>query len=595
MPIVISVWDDGYGISVPNELQTTKGSISEVLRGFQREGDGPGYDLHVVKGWDYLACCDVYALAAERARAGHVPAVVHVTEMTQPQGHSTSGSHERYKSKDRLRFETEFDPIRRMRTWMLQQGIVDAGELDELERADRAEVERIRERAWDAYQAPIRADRERALRFMKAAADEAGVDVNEIVAELRSTSDLSRRLVQSTAVRALAALRGHDEPARGDLAAFVAEYRRENDERFNSYLTSRSEESPLLVKPVPPRYSDRSETVDGRLVLVRCFDENLKRDPRIVIIGEDVGKLGDVNLVFEGLQAKHGELRVADTGIREATILGQGIGAALRGLRPIVDVQYVDYVLFALEVASDDLATVHFRTAGGQKAPVIIRTKGHRLQGIWHTGSPMGMILGSLRGLHVAVPRNMTQAAGLYNTLLRGDDPALVVEVLSGYRLKERVPDNVGELTVPLGVPEVIREGSDVTLVTYGALCRIAQEAAEDLIDAGIRVEIVDVQTLLPFDVNRSIVRSVAKTGALLVVDEDVPGGASAYILREILEVQGGMDHLEVPARTLTAKPNRVAVGNDGDYFSKPNREDLFAAVYALVRERRPDEFPPLE
>jgi len=330
-------------------------------------------------------------------------------------------------------------------------------------------------------------------------------------------------------------------------------------------------------------------------VLVRCFDENLKRDPRIVIIGEDVGKLGDVNLVFEGLQAKHGELRVADTGIREATILGQGIGAALRGLRPIVDVQYVDYVLFALEVASDDLATVHFRTAGGQKAPVIIRTKGHRLQGIWHTGSPMGMILGSLRGLHVAVPRNMTQAAGLYNTLLRGDDPALVVEVLSGYRLKERVPDNVGELTVPLGVPEVIREGSDVTLVTYGALCRIAQEAAEDLIDAGIRVEIVDVQTLLPFDVNRSIVRSVAKTGALLVVDEDVPGGASAYILREILEVQGGMDHLEVPARTLTAKPNRVAVGNDGDYFSKPNREDLFAAVYALVRERRPDEFPPLE
>ena len=349
------------------------------------------------------------------------------------------------------------------------------------------------------------------------------------------------------------------------------------------------------MKPVPARYSDRSETVDGRQVLLRCFDENLKRDPRIVIIGEDVGRLGDVNLVFEGLQAKHGELRVTDTGIREATILGQGIGAALRGLRPIVDIQYADYLLYALQLASDDLATLHFRTAGGQKAPVLIRTKGHRLQGIWHTGSPMAMLLGSLRGLHVAVPRNMTQAAGLYNTLLRGDDPALVVEVLSGYRQKERVPDNVGELTVPLGVPEVIREGSDVTLVTYGALCRIAQEAAESLIDAGIRTEIVDAQTLLPFDLNRSIVRSVAKTGALLVVDEDVPGGASAYILREVLEVQGGMDHLEVPARTLTAKPNRVAVGNDGDYFSKPNREDVFGAVYAIMRERRPDEFPSLE
>ena len=595
VPLLISIWDDGYGISVPNELQTTKGSISEVLRGFQRAGDGPGYDLHVVKGWDYLACCEAYAIAAERARTGHVPAVLHVTEMTQPQGHSTSGSHERYKSKERLRFETEFDPIRRMRAWILGAGLAEATELDELERAARADVERVREQAWEAYQAPIRADRDRALRFVKAAADEAGVDVGAITEELRGATDLSRRLVQRTAVRALAALRGTGGTARAEVAAYVAEYRRENDERFNSYLTSRSEESPLLVKPVPARYSDRSETVDGRQLLVRCFDENLKRDPRIVIIGEDVGKLGDVNLVFEGLQAKHGELRVTDTGIREATIVGQGIGAALRGLRPIVDIQYVDYLLYALQVASDDLATLHFRTAGGQKAPVLIRTKGHRLQGIWHTGSPMAMILGSLRGLHVAVPRNMTQAAGLYNTLLRGDDPALVVEVLSGYRLKERVPDNVGELTVPLGVPEVIREGSDVTLVTYGALCRIAQEAAEDLVDAGIRTEVVDVQTLLPFDVNRSIVRSVAKTGALVVVDEDVPGGASAYILREILEVQGGIDHLEVPPRTLTAKPNRVAVGNDGDYFSKPNREDIFGAVYGLVRERRPDEFPPLE
>ncbi|HYU82037.1 MAG TPA: thiamine pyrophosphate-dependent enzyme [Candidatus Polarisedimenticolia bacterium] len=591
IPLVISVWDDGYGISVPNEFQTTKGSISAVLEGFRREKGQSGLDLYTVKGHDYVACCDVYQVAVERARRDHIPSVVHVTEMTQPQGHSTSGSHERYKSKDRLRFEIEFDPIRRMREWIVSEEIADAAALDTLEREARTEVERTREAAWDAYVAPIQADREHAIAMIQEAAVEGGVDLDEIVTELRSTEPPTRRLVASTARRALAALRGR--PSR-ELATFVESYRKQNDELFNSHLYSRSEESPLRIGSVAPVYPEDAETVDGRMVLLRCFDANLSRDPRIVILGEDVGKLGDVNLVFEGLQAKHGEQRVIDTGIREATILGQGIGAALRGLRPVVDIQYVDYLLYALELASDDLATLHWRTGGGQKAPVLIRTKGHRLQGIWHTGSPMATIVSSLRGMHVAVPRDMTRAAGLYNTLLRGDDPALLIEVLSGYRLKERLPQNIGEFTIPLGVTETIREGSDVTLVTYGALCRIAMEAAADLAGIGVETEIVDVQTLLPFDRDHAIAESVAKTGALLVVDEDVPGGASAYIVREIVETQGAIDDLDIGPRTLTAAPNRVAVGNDGDYFSKPNREDIFEAVYAIMRERRPDDFPAI-
>ena len=591
IPLVISVWDDGYGISVPNEFQTTKGSISAVLEGFRREKSGTGLDLYTVKGHDYVACCDVYQIAVERARRDHIPSVVHVTEMTQPQGHSTSGSHERYKSKERLRFEIEFDPIRRMREWIISEEIADAATLDELEREARIDVERTREAAWDAYVAPIHADREHALEILEAAAADSGVDLDPIVEELRTTEPPTRRLVVSTARRALVALRGRGA---GELATFVESYRKQADELFNSHLYSRSEESPLRIGAVAPVYADDAESVDGRMVLLRCFDENLRRDPRILILGEDVGKLGDVNLVFEGLQAKHGEQRVIDTGIREATILGQGIGAALRGLRPIVDIQYVDYLLYALELASDDLATLHWRTGGGQKAPVLIRTKGHRLQGIWHTGSPMATIISSLRGLHVAVPRDMTRAAGLYNTLLRGDDPALLIEVLSGYRLKERLPENIGEFTIPLGVTETIREGSDVTLVTYGALCRIAMEAAGDLAKVGIETEIVDVQTLLPFDLDHEIAESVRKTGALLVVDEDVPGGASAYIVREVVETQGAIDELDVGPRTITAAPNRVAVGNDGDYFSKPNREDIFEAVYAIMRERRPGDFPPI-
>lgn len=592
VPLIVAVWDDGYGISVPNELQMTKSSVSAALSGMRRDG-GPGYEMRVVKGSDYIGLIDAFAEVTAIARRDHVPALVHVIEMTQPQGHSTSGSHERYKTQQRLRYEIDADPIRAMREWMIAEGIAEATALDELEKRDRAEVEAIRERAYEAFQAPIREERDAMLRAIEAAGREAQVDIAAATAELRDASDPNRRLVHSAAFHALVALRDHDGPARRALALAAERGRAENRARYASHLLSDGDGSPLRITAVAPRY-EGSETVDGRIVLQRCFDANLSRDPRIVILGEDVGILGDVNLVYEGLQAKFGSERIVDTGIREATIMGQGIGAAMRGLRPVVDIQYVDYLLFALQTASDDLATLRHRTRGKQIAPVVIRTKGHRLQGIWHTGSPMQMLLGTLRGVHVCVPRDMTQAAAFYNTLFRGDDPGLVIEVLSAYRLKERMPSNVGEMTLPLGVPEVIRQGRDITLVTYGALCRIALEAAQELADIGIEVEIVDARTLLPFDTAHGIVESVKRTGALLVVDEDLPGGASAYILQQILETQGGIDHLDVPARTLTATASRTPVGTDADYFTKPSRDDVFGAAYAIARERDPDAFPAL-
>ena len=593
IPLIVAVWDDGFGISVPNELQTTKSSISTALAGMQRDG-GPGLEVRIAKGWDYLGLIDTFAEVTELARREHVPALVHVVEVTQPQGHSTSGSHERYKTAERLRFEVEGDPIKKMRDWIIASDFADDATLVEYEKRERAEVEAVRERSYETFLAPLRRERDEAAALIEAAAEEAGEDPAPLTAELRDASDPSRKQVDSAVFAALVALRESRGPARDELAAFAKRYREENLRRFSGDLLSSSDRSPLRVKPVPAHFTPASETVDGRMVLLRCFDTHLARDPRIVILGEDVGVLGDVNLVFEGLQAKYGKNRVVDTGIREATILGQGIGAAMRGLRPIVDIQYVDYFLYALEIASDDLATMRHRTAGGQIAPVIIRTKGHRLQGIWHTGSPMQLLLGGLRGLHVAVPRDMTQAAGFYNTLLRGDDPALVIEVLSGYRMKEKLPSNVGDFTLPLGVPEIIRPGRDVTLVTYGFLCRIAMEAARELAKVGIETEIVDARTLLPFDTGGLIAQSVARTGALVVVDEDLPGGASAYILQQVLEAQRAIDHLDVPARTLTATASRTPVGNDADHFTKPSRDDVFAAVYAIARERDPDSFPPL-
>ena len=591
IPMAMSVWDDGYGISVPITAETTKASISDALRGFMPD-DRPGIDIHVVRGWDYAALIETYANAIDKVRREQKPALIHVTEMTQPQGHSTSGSHERYKSKERLRFENEYDCVARMRDWIIEFGVASESQLEGWEAADKEAVEAARDLAWDAFQSPIRAERDRAVAILRR------VDMPE-VAEITNSLDeahkVTRSLVMSSASRALHQLRGIESPARTELAKFVAGYRRENEERYNSYLYSSSPDSPLNVAVVPAAYSEKSPMVDGRQILVRNFDANFARDPRIFVIGEDVGRLGDVNLVFEGLQAKYGELRLTDTGIREATILGQAIGSAMRGLRPICDIQYLDYFFYALETAADDLATLHWRTVGGQKAPVVIRTKGHRLVGIWHSGSPMSVLLNALQGIYVAVPRNMTQAAGFYNTLFQGDNPGVVIEVLNGYRLKERVPDNVGSFTVPLGVPEVLREGTDATVVTYGACCAIALDAAQTLESLGVSCEVIDVQTLNPFDVGHLLVRSLEKTHALILVDEDVPGGASAFMLQQILEVQQGWWHLDAAPRTLAASANRPAYGPDGDYFSKPNRETIVEAVYGVVRERQPWRFPALE
>src|SRR5690242_20445818 len=591
VPMAMSVWDDGYGISVPISAETTKASISDVLRGFTPD-DRPGIDIYVARGWDYAGLVETYATAIEKVRREQKPALIHVTEMTQPQGHSTSGSHERYKSKERLRFENEYDCVARMRDWIIESGVASESQLEGWEAADKEAVEAARDLAWEAFQSPIRAERDRAVTILRR------IDmpeVAEITDSLDEASKVTRALIMSSASRALHRLRGLDSPARSELAQFVSEYRRENDERYNSFLYSRSEESPLSVPVVPAVYSDGAQAVDGRQVLVRNFDANFARDPRIFVIGEDVGKLGDVNLVFEGLQAKYGDLRLTDTGIREATILGQAIGAAMRGLRPICDIQYLDYFLYALELAADDLATLHWRTVGGQKAPVVIRTKGHRLVGIWHSGSPMSVLVNALRGIYIAVPRNMTQAAGFYNTLFQGDNPGIVIEVLNGYRLKERVPDNIGSFTVPLGVPEVLRSGTDATVVTYGACCAIALDAATTLEGLGVSCEVIDVQTLNPFDVSSMLVRSLEKTHALVVVDEDVPGGASAFIMQRVLEAQGGWWHLDAAPRTLAASPNRPAYGPDGDYFSKPNRESIVSTVYDVVRERQPWRFSPLE
>jgi len=591
IPMAMSVWDDGYGISVPISAETTKASISDVLRGLSPD-DRPGVDIYVARGWDYAALVETYATAIDKVRREHKPALIHVTELTQPQGHSTSGSHERYKSKERLRFENEYDCVARMRDWIIESGVASESQLEGWEAADKEAVEAARDLAWEAFQAPIRVERDKAVAILRR------IDMPE-VAEITNSLDeahkVTRSLVMSSASRALHRLRGLESPARTELAKFVAAYRRENDDRYNSFLYSSSAESPLHVPVAPPVYSEKSPTVDGRQVLVRNFDANFARDPRIFVIGEDVGRLGDVNLVFEGLQAKHGELRLTDTGIREATILGQAIGSAMRGLRPICDIQYLDYFYYALETATDDLATLHWRTVGGQKAPVVMRTKGHRLVGIWHSGSPMSVLLNALQGIYVCVPRNMTQAAGFYNTLFRGDNPGLVVEVLNGYRLKERVPDNVGEFTVPLGVPEVLREGTDATVVTYGACCAIALDAALALDELGVSCEVIDVQTLNPFDSGQMLVRSLEKTHALVCVDEDVPGGASAFMLQQVLEKQGGWWHLDAAPRTLAASPNRPAYGPDGDYFSKPNRESIVEAAYEVVRERQPWRFPALD
>ena len=594
VPVVLSIWDDEYGISVHNEHQITKGDLSEILKGFQRErGTRDGFDIHRVCGWDYPALCETYLGAADTARQKHVPSIIHVTEVTQPQGHSTSGSHERYKSKERLQWEEDHDCVRRMRDWMLEQGVVDEAEVEAMEQEDRQHVRDRMTQAWQAYIAPIRKERETLIALFEdtARASSRAAEAGRVVEGLRRIQNPMRRDLMRAAHDALVALRREPPAIRERLRSWTAEQRKVNERRYSSHLYSESAESALRV-PVVAAIHDDDTQLRGFEILNRCFDEALRRYPQLVAFGEDVGKLGDVNQGFAGLQDKYGELRVSDTGIRECTIVGQGIGLAMRGLRPIVEIQYLDYLLYALQIISDDLATVHYRSAGGQKAPVIIRTRGHRLEGIWHSGSPMAGVIHLVRGVWVCVPRNMTQAAGFYNTLLRADDPAIVVEVLNGYRMREKLPTNIGEFTVPLGVPEVIRPGTDVTVVTYGACCRIADEAAEQLATVGVEVELIDVQTLLPFDLPGTIVESLKKTSRIVFVDEDVPGGTTAYMMQQVLDEGGGYQWLDSRPRAVAAKPHRPAYGSDGDYWSKPNREDVFRAVYDLMHETDPARYP---
>lgn len=596
VPMLLSVWDDAYGISVPQEYHTTKGSISKALAGLQRTATEKGFEIFVVKGWDYVGLVETYEKAEKICREEHVPVIVHVEEMTQPQGHSTSGSHERYKSKERLAWEIEYDCIRKMKEWIIEEVLILPEEVEAIEREAKQTARAAKERAWKAFTEDIRKEQNYISDLLgrAAAANIKRAAMLQIKHDLDRTVNSLRHDTVKAAKKAARLLREDESPIRQELVKWIAQAEEDNRERYNSYLYSQSDESALRVERISPVYSDSSPLVDGREVLRACFDEALTRDPLVFAIGEDVGRIGDVNQGFAGLQKKHGELRVTDTGIRECTIIGQGIGAAIRGMRPIAEIQYLDYLVYALHTLTDDLASLHYRTKGGQKAPLIIRTRGHRLEGIWHAGSPMGMILHSLRGIYILVPRNMTQAAGFYNTMLKSDDPALIIECLNGYRLKERIPDNIGEFTVPLGVPEVLREGEDVTIVTYGSMCRVVLEAAEALEKAGISCEVIDVQTLLPFDIHHTIIESVKKTNRVVFADEDVPGGASAFMMQQVLEEQDGYRYLDSKPVTITAKDHRPAYASDGDYFSKPNPENVFEKIYQLMQEVNPDDFPEL-
>ena len=595
-PAVVSIWDDGYGISVPNEFQHTKGNVGELLQGFQRRpGESSGYDIHVVHAWDYPTLCATYERASKTARTEHVPQIIHVIDVTQPQGHSTSGSHERYKSPERLQWEIENDGITRMREWIISQKFASEKELVAIEERAQARVVEMKNAAWTAYMGPIAADVADAcaqLSSLEQAVASSYPDVSASVASLRSELERIRepfrRDVMVATFRALVAAKGVPDDVRGPLAAWRKGYHARIEPLYSSHLHSESAHSPLRVQAIPPTFDDAASSTTGSEVIRAWFEQALAKDPRLVIFGEDSGKLGDVNQGTLGLQALYGDLRVSDTGIRECTILGQAIGMAMRGLRPIAEIQYLDYILYALQLMSDDLATVQWRTRGGQKAPVLIRTRGHRLEGVWHSGSPMAGIINLVRGIHVCVPRNFVQAAGMYQTLYQGDDPGLVVEVLNGYRLKEAIPSNMGTYTVPLGVPEVLRAGTDATVVTYGATVRVVMEAAEVLAGFGISIEVVDVQTLLPFDIHGVIGQSLARTNRLVIIDEDVPGGTSAYMLQEILERQQGYRLLDSAPLTLAAKPHRPAYGTDGNYWSKPEAEHIVAAIYGMMHEVNP-------
>lgn len=590
IPMLTAVWDDGYGISVPQEFQTTKGSISKILAGFQRENGEKGFEIFTVNGWNYPALCKTFESAEKICREEHVPVLIHVTEMTQPQGHSTSGSHERYKSKERLQWEVDHDCNRKMREWILENELSTPDELDHIEKDAKVFAKAQKDAAWKAFNRGIQHDQDELMVYLEEG-KELEPAIDDIRRELEKTINPTRLEAVKAAKKSLRLLRGQPSEVRNKIIQWVERTSAENLERFSSHLYSASEWSALKVQEIKPVYSDNSPLIDGREILQACFRAALERDPRVLAFGEDVGRIGDVNQGFAGLQEKYSDLRVTDTGIRECTILGQGIGLALRGLRPIAEIQYLDYLLYAIQIMSDDLACLHYRTKGGQKAPLIIRTRGHRLEGVWHAGSPISLVLGSIRGIYVLTPRDMTQAAGFYNTMLKSDDPALLIECLNGYRMKEKLPDNIGEFTLPLGVPEVLREGSDVTIVTYGSMCRVVMEAAHDLEKLGIYCEVIDVQTLLPFDIHHSIVESVKKTNRVIFADEDVPGGATSFMMQKVVEEQAAYQYLDSKPLTITGKEHRPAYGSDGDYFSKPNPEEIVDTIYAMMQEADPEKF----
>ena len=594
VPMVMSVWDDEYGISVHARHQTTKENISEILSGFQRNDTEKGFEIFRAKGWDYAELIDVYEKAAVIARTEHVPVLIHVQELTQPQGHSTSGSHERYKNEERLAWESEFDCLRQMKLWMIAMNISTAEELENIDTETRKEVLEGKKSAWTAFINPIKIEQFELIDLLVKIAEnsENKTEINVLLADLKAIKEPIRKEILSTARKVLRILA--TENKQNEIAGWITKYIEKIQPKFSSNLYSTSDKNIFAIKEVAPIYNDNAEMEDARIILRDNFDAIFAKYPETLIFGEDAGNIGDVNQGLEGMQEKYGELRVADVGIREATILGQGIGMAMRGLRPIAEIQYLDYLLYAIQIMSDDLATLQYRTAGKQKAPLIIRTRGHRLEGIWHSGSPMGMIINAIRGIHVLVPRNMTKAAGFYNTLLESDEPALVIECLNGYRLKEKMPTNLGEFKTPIGVVETIKTGADITLVSYGSTLRLVEQAAKDLELINIHCEIIDCQSLLPFDVNHDIAKSLAKTNRLLVIDEDVPGGASAYILQQILEVQVGYQFLDSKPETLSAKEHRPSYGTDGDYFSKPSADDIYEKVTSIMNEAYPNKFPSL-
>jgi pyruvate/2-oxoglutarate/acetoin dehydrogenase E1 component/TPP-dependent pyruvate/acetoin dehydrogenase alpha subunit len=593
VPMAISVWDDNYGISVPSKYQTTKEDISEILKGFQREDGKPGFEIFKVKGWDYPALCETYEKAIKVCREEHVPVLIHVTEITQPLGHSTSGSHERYKSKDRLEWEKEHDCLLKMREWMLSSAIITETELADLENESKKTVKAILKESWSDMMANIKTEKQEALSLLDALSNKVE-EVKHVSLILKSEIDPLRKEIISSVRKALRLSIKNQSDEKFKLIDWYNHQQNLNIERFNSKLFSGTSKSPLLISGNPVIYHQDSKMVDGREVLNACFDANFKKNPLLIAFGEDLGSIGDVNQGFAGLQAKYGELRITDTGIREMTIIGQGIGLAMRGFRPIAEIQYLDYVLFALNILSDDLASLSYRTKGGQSAPMIVRTRGHRLEGIWHAGSPIGLLINALKGIHLCVPRNMTQAAGMYNTLLKGDEPAFVIECLNGYRLKEKMPDNPGEFSIALGEVEFLKEGKDITLISYGSTLKLVSEAAEELMNYGIDAEVIDAQTLMPFDIEMNCAKSLKRTNKLLIIDEDVPGGASAFILRDILERQNGYFSLDVKPQTLTAAEHRPPYGSDGDYFSKPSVDDIIEKVYEMMQSSNPEKFPDI-